>query len=320
MNTTISSPSANNIEKTHRTVLVMFFSLFSVLGSFGNILSLYCLWKSQRVVTNAVKLLVALNVGETVVCVFIVPFQGLAIYLRFKPAQIGYITINVVSAMASWYSSVMIFLITLNRYIITMYITKHHRILSPNRVNNIIILSSAFCVIAPVFMYNGSIIYAAIIDQLITITIMITMPIFYILLYKKMMKAHRKVGRQGAKKFPLKVLHNVLILISMFYIFRLPSFINSILYVAVGKNKLNFLLMGRIGTLCISCSACVNPIIYVLLDKSYQSIIKKCFTFRSKIDRRQPRLSNIKVIKITSKVSPSNTPYNPSSVSVYNYK
>ena len=305
MNNTVSSPTKNNIDTSQRIVLLTLFSLFSVFGSFGNILSLYCLWKSKKVVTNAVKLLIALNVGETVACVFIAPYQGIAVYMRFKPSRTGYKTINVVSAMASWYSSVMIFLIALNRYIITIYITNHHKILSPKRINILITILSSFCVIAPCYMFTGRFIYAAVIDQFISLTIMIGIPIFYILLYKKMMEAHRKVGRPGEKRFTLRVLRNVLILILVFYIFRLPSFINSVLYVVVGKNNLNYLLMGRIGTLCICFSSCINPIIYVLLDKSYQSIIKKAFNFRCKSCSRKIKSKNIKVKTITFHVSPS---------------
>ena len=104
-----TSSTVNNIEEAPRAVLVILFSLFFVVGSIGNILSLYCLWKSKRNICGSLKFLLALNVGEAVSCLLIVPYQGLTVYQGFKSFQTGYITFNVVSTIAS----IMIFLITI---------------------------------------------------------------------------------------------------------------------------------------------------------------------------------------------------------------
>ena len=270
MNTT----SVNEIDPTSRAVLVTLFSFSSVAGSIGNTLSMYCLWKANKTMGSAVKLLMALNAGETVSCVFITSYQGFAIYKNFTHLAFGYLTLNILCAIASWYSSIIMFLIALNRYIQTKYIRRHNFIFSKSRVAWLIAVTSLFCFVVPLHMYTGIYVYAAIIDQLISITIMISMPTLYVLLYKRMMQAHRRVCNAENNRFTLKVLRNVLILISEFYIFRLPTFLITILYLFFGKERLNFLLMTRIGSLCISISACVNPVVYVLLDKSYHNVLK----------------------------------------------
>ena len=77
-----------------KLVLGFCFSISSFVGTFGNFMSLYCLWKTKKNEVkskNSILLILSLNLSDLVNCMVIAPFQAtyaINLYPRIHPIHL----------------------------------------------------------------------------------------------------------------------------------------------------------------------------------------------------------------------------------------
>ena len=117
-------------ERANKMETEYFFSIGNIIislsGTTGNILSLLCMWKLGRIrkdANNADKLLIALNMIDLFQCTIVLPYQ-VSTYL--KPGSRSSFLYTYFTAVGFWFSSFMVFLIALNRYIKISKPSRYH--------------------------------------------------------------------------------------------------------------------------------------------------------------------------------------------------
>uniref|UniRef100_A0A7M5VCX6 G-protein coupled receptors family 1 profile domain-containing protein n=1 Tax=Clytia hemisphaerica TaxID=252671 RepID=A0A7M5VCX6_9CNID len=257
------------------------FSVTSVVGTLGNFVSLYCLWKtknSEEKLNNSTLLILGLNLSDLVNCMIIAPFQAaytIKIYPRTHPIHLVQIYF---AALASWYPAMVMFLIAIHRYIQINLSIRYQSIFKNHRMAFSILICLGFCVLSPSLMFTGSFTAITVINEIVIFTSMVLIPIFYVLIYRNMRKSHRRARGTSQSTTVSTVSRNVLILISIFLVCRLPGFMSGLIYLMAKNNRtIDHLFMARIGMLFSTINSCVNPFAYVFMDQCYRNTLKKMY-------------------------------------------
>ena len=246
-----------------------FFSIGNIIiilsGTTGNIFSLLCMWKLGRIrkdANNANKLLIALNMIDLFQCTIVLPFQ---VFTYLKPESDSSFLYSYFTAVGFWFSSFMVILIALNRYIKISIPSRYHIIMSNKKVTVTICASLLFSIIAPL-VYLLSVIVMGAINAIILICTIISLPSFYLLIKRTMTRSRRRVKASitSINAVEPKINRNVLILIVVYFLCAFDLFIMTCSFVF---NNYDYNHM-RVGIMLMSANSALNPVIYVLRDTS----------------------------------------------------
>ena len=266
--------------------------IISLSGTTGNILSLFCMWKLGRLhmeANNADKLLMALNMIDLYQCTITVPYQAFT-YLKSKSGS-GFLY-SYLTAVGFWFSSFMVVLIALNRYIKISKPSRYHITMNKRRVTITICVSLLFSIIAPLTFLMSVIVMGAI-NAIILICTILLLPSFYLLIKRKMTRSRGRVKATitSVNAVESKVNRNVLILIVVYFLCTFDLFIMTCTFIF---NQYDYNHM-RVGVMLMSANSALNPVIYVLRDTSFRRKLRALF-FRKK--KEHPTIKNVQMANL----------------------
>ena len=163
----------------------------SLIGSIINSTALYCLWyiKRNSELSNSDKLVLTLNLADTVFSAIILPTKIMSYFLnpglKSKPRYHGYMDgVNIV------FTSFIISLIAFNRYIKISKAPRHHVIFSKIRLHRILAIILIISLLLPALIFVDLALLANI-SVLMLISTNILLFVFYTLI-KRTIKASRR--------------------------------------------------------------------------------------------------------------------------------
>ncbi|XP_066911964.1 P2Y purinoceptor 4-like [Clytia hemisphaerica] len=171
-----------------------------------------------------------------------------------------------------------VFLITTHRYIQINHSIRYQSIFKNHRMAFSILICLVFCVLSPSLMFTGSFTAITVINEVVIFTSMVLIPIFYVLIYRNMRKSHRRARGTSQSTTVSTVSRNVLILISIFLVCRLPGFMSGLIYLLAKNNPaIDHTFSARLASIFNLLNSCVNPFAYVFMDRTYRKILVKLY-------------------------------------------
>ena len=310
-------------------ILMILFNIpLSLIGSILNITALYCFWCTKRnsTLSNSDTLILALNTADTVFLAIILPSKFMSYIvepeLKSKPRYHGYM-----DAVNFSFTSFLISLIAINRYIKISKASRHHLILSKGRLHGILVTGLTLSLLLSISMFFSLTLIANLMS-LILISTNVLLSVFYALIIRTVRLSRRRIAAQmnqmgndastteetNANSRESRLSHNVLILMSGYFFCCFCLFAVLINHVIEPTQKNKDLV--KIGVWFMSLNSVINPIIYTLRNHAYQRIIKRLFRMNpgSTVEVRPfnkmqvailnpPRLENLPITQASSLIT-----------------
>lgn len=246
-------------------------------GTCGNILALSCLWKLKRIgpsTENSEKLLAALNMIDLYQSVVVLPYHVYSYWVG-KNSDWANFLYSYLTSIGFWFSSFVVALIALNRFIKISKLSRYHLIMSRTKMNLTICIGFIFTLITPLVYFVSPLVMGGIHVFVITVTL-VMLPSFYLLIKQVMLQSKRRVrgvNNVGGSLMESRVNRNVLILIMVYFVCGLDMFFATLSYLFDAYNAIHM----RVAILLMATNSTINPVIYVLRDPALRRTLRSLF-------------------------------------------
>ena len=272
------------------------YSLMTVFGGFGNILSLICLWKKRKIRTGKIDtLLSSLSVCDLLVSFVVYPISALS-YFGLKNDFYTKFNVGLGLTFTS-VSSITIIMLAAVKYIKMSRFQNFDSIISNRRLKFLITVSWSIpsaVIIPPMFVGYSTGFFVIV----ITTCTLISLPIFYFLIHNIYENSRQQISNTRAppangessktRNSTKKLAHRVLWLVGTYFICTSLFIPCIILY------RFNLVTNDTLAHVVVTifCSnSCLNPLLYMYTDRKLRAIAVGIFFTPKQEDK--PRQNHI---------------------------